>query len=42
MQLERSEALRPHTTTGLAGVTDEAYVGGALEGTRTPNLLIRR
>ncbi len=27
----------PHTTTGLAGATDEAYVGGALGGTRTPN-----
>ena len=31
----------PHTTTGLAGVTDEACLGGALGGTRTPNLLIR-
>jgi len=29
-------------TTGLAGITDEACLGGALKGTRTPNLLIRR
>ncbi|MED5232409.1 MAG: hypothetical protein VYD15_02175 [Actinomycetota bacterium] len=27
----------PHTTTGLAGTTDEAFVGGALGGTRSPN-----
>ena len=27
----------PLMTTGLAGVTDEACVGGALGGTRTPN-----
>ena len=31
----------PHTTTGLAGTTDEACPGGALGGNRTPNLLIR-
>ena len=27
----------PLMTTGLAGTTDEACVGGALGGTRTPN-----
>ena len=27
----------PLMTTGLAGVTDEACLGGALGGTRTPN-----
>ena len=27
----------PHTATGLAGIPDEACVGGALGGTRTPN-----
>ena len=31
----------PLMTTGLAGVTDEVCLGGALGGTRTPNLLIR-
>ena len=31
----------PLMTTGLAGVTAEACLGGALGGTRTPNLLIR-
>ena len=31
----------PLMTTGLAGTTDEACLGGALGGTRTPNLLIR-
>ena len=44
-EIDANQTLRatwPHTTTGPAGVTDEACLSGALGGTRTPNLLIRR